>query len=156
MAPQFAMPPKHSAAMQPKLSHEKARQFLTTCSAWLQQLQDRGRGCRHCCRHCLIQFADKLQDLQEWRQQWAYLDSDVQDAHLAWMFFHKDRHDALPSTGLVPTRVETESEDDSDEARTKKTALADIFRSIVDLRRRSSARACSYVFRVCILFTPRH
>ena len=117
------MPPKHSAAMQPKLSHEKARQFLTTCSAWLQQLQDRGRGCRHCCRHCLIQFADKLQDLQEWRQQWAYLNSDVQDAHLAWMFFHKARHDALPSTGLVPTRVETESEDDSDEARTKKRRL---------------------------------
>ena len=109
-------------AMGPKSSAEKARRFLSSCATWFEELKNRGRGCRHCSHQCLIQFADTLHDLQAWREQWADLNSQVQDAHLSWMFFLKAQHGTSSSASICPQcdRVNTESEDTSDTPPRKK------------------------------------
>ena len=92
---------------------EKTHCFLNKFSGWLQQLHSRGQGCRHCSHQCLSQFADQLEDLRAWREQWADLRADVQDSHLLWIFFGRgqaiDKTTQLP----LPRGVDTESEDDS-------------------------------------------
>lgn len=111
--------------------HRATKPMVRPCSdlareiAFLKRL---GRGCKYCSTgDCFVVFANRLKDLERWRDEFRALPPDAQEQHLSLTFWHRPATDERLSGPGFCTKPQDRDAQTSEEESAHKVACQPAF-----------------------------